>query len=92
MVALKRPRGDHQPGGPGRKQERRGGIETDPRLLGQRRHQGSRNAVVALKRMKALGSRIWRSMNQERRGGIETWPRASTLVSKKFEAGTPWWH
>ena len=31
------------------KQERRGGIETDPRLLGQRRHQGSRNAVVALK-------------------------------------------
>ena len=28
--------------------------------------------MVALKRMKALGSRIWRSMNQERRGGIET--------------------
>ena len=76
-----------------RKQERRGGIETRFQWPGiVPRIAGSRNAVVALKRLIFGPKRREISAKQERRGGIETAEALDFLPKPLLEAGTPWWH
>ena len=53
---------------------------------------GSRNAVVALKREIAGPPGPGGSRKQERRGGIETIVEGLDAWEGEAEAGTPWWH
>ena len=53
---------------------------------------GSRNAVVALKRIWVETPLSRCEPKQERRGGIETRIRAGIQKGADQEAGTPWWH
>ena len=76
-----------------RKQERRGGIETqDPGLEALKDLNGSRNAVVALKPVYWALIGAMALEKQERRGGIETELFPFLPVCPIIEAGTPWWH
>ena len=93
MVALKPGSAQSRASPAGKKQERRGGIETLNCLLTPPAlERGSRNAVVALKPYLDPSVGIGGHRKQERRGGIETRETNRTALPSSREAGTPWWH
>ena len=92
MVALKPLPAEHGHLVDGRKQERRGGIETAitssnrPARSPKQERRGGIETIPGQERPGRAQEK------QERRGGIETSMDPGSKVCVGQEAGTPWWH